>query len=46
MFPEWFAEWVELETDNWHLKPGAPDWVQKEFAEWMRQHTKDDRDVD
>jgi hypothetical protein len=38
MMPEWFEEWVIPETDNWHLKPGAPEWVQKEFAEWMGQH--------
>ena len=35
MMPEWFEEWVDAETDNWHLKPGAPEYVQKEFAEWM-----------
>lgn len=35
MMPEWFEEWVDTETDNWHLKPGAPEQVQKEFAEFM-----------
>lgn len=38
MMPEWFDEWVVCETDNWHLKPGAPDNVQREFAEWMKAH--------
>ena len=35
MMPEWFEEWVIPEVDNWHLKPGAPESVKKEFAEWM-----------
>ena len=43
MIPEWFAEWVVTETDNWHPKPNAPDWVKKEFADWMGEHeTKED----
>ena len=41
MMPEWFEEWVDTETDNWHLKPGAPEQVQKEFAEFMEQHDTD-----
>lgn len=36
--PEWFEEWVIPETDNWHLKPGAPEDVQREFAEFMKEH--------
>lgn len=24
------------EMDNWHLKPGAPEEVQKEFDEWKK----------
>ena len=27
------------EPDNWHLKPGAPENVKKEFEEFMRSHT-------
>jgi len=29
------SEYFVPEFDNWHLKPGAPDDVKKEFAEWM-----------
>lgn len=47
MFPEWFKEWVDFETDNWHLKPNAPEHVQKEFAKWMKEHeSTDEKDVD
>jgi SH3-like domain-containing protein len=28
------------EFDNWHLKPGAPEEVVKEFDEWMKIHEK------
>ena len=45
MMPEWFEEWVITDTDNWHLKPGAPEEVQKEFAKWMGRST-DEKDVD
>ena len=26
------------EPDNWHLKPGAPEEVQKEFYEFMEKY--------
>lgn len=26
------------EPDNWHLKPGAPEEVQKEFDEFMEKY--------
>ena len=26
------------EPDNWHLKPGAPEEVQKEFDEFMKEY--------
>ena len=42
MKPDWFDEWVIPETDNWHLKPGAPDYVKKEFAELMGESDPDD----
>ena len=28
------------EPDNWHLKPGAPPEVQKEFDEYMKAHAE------
>ena len=28
------------EEDNWHLKPGAPEEVQKEFDEFMSYYKK------
>ena len=31
MMPEWFEEWVVCEMDNWHLKPGAPEHVQRDL---------------
>lgn len=34
--PKWAHEWVIFETDNWHLKPDAPEDIQREFAEWMK----------
>lgn len=27
-----------MEFDNWHLKPGAPESVVKEFTEWMKHY--------
>ena len=27
------------EPDNWHLKPGAPEEVQKEFDEFMEKYS-------
>jgi len=42
MLPEWFAEWVIMDVDNWHLKPDAPEWVQKEFAECMAERNPDE----
>ncbi len=38
MIPEWFEEWVILETDNWYLKPDAPKEIQEEFSRWMKEH--------
>ena len=46
MMPEWFDEWVICETDNWHLKPGAPEQVQREFAEWMKAHDSSETGID
>lgn len=47
MIPDWFPEWVVTETDNWHLKPGAPEDIRKKFAEWMKEHeSTEDKDVD
>jgi hypothetical protein len=39
--PEWFNEWVIINTDeepSWKLKPDAPDKVKKEFAEFMQEN--------
>lgn len=30
------SEWFVCETDNWHLKPGAPEEIQEEFDQWMQ----------
>ena len=30
------SEYFVDEPDNWHLKPGAPAEVQKEFDDWMK----------
>lgn len=46
MMPEWFEEWVIPEVDNWHLKPGAPEQVQREFAEWMKAHDSSETGID
>lgn len=35
--PSFFtSEWFVPEVDNWHLKEGAPEEVQKEFNEYMK----------
>ena len=36
--PDWFDEWVIKETDNWHLKDGAPDWMIEEFNKLMENY--------
>lgn len=38
MIPDFFkSEWVVFETDNIHLKPGAPEHIQKEYDEWKKK---------
>lgn len=35
--PEFFTSpYFVCEVDNWHLKPGAPDDIKKEFEEYMK----------
>ena len=35
--PDFFtSEWFVCETDKWHLKPGAPEHIQRDFNEWMQ----------
>ena len=48
MMPDFFtSEWFVPETDNWHLKPGAPQEIVDEFNEWMEAHKNDEGiDVD
>jgi hypothetical protein len=37
MIPDFFrSEWVVFETDNIHLKPGAPKEIQDEYNEWIK----------
>lgn len=31
------SEWFVPEVDNWHLKPGAPEEIVKEFEEYMNR---------
>ena len=39
--PSFFkSEWFVAETDNWHLKEGAPKEVVEEFNEYMK-HQKE-----
>ena len=39
MMPNFYkSEYFVPETDNWHLKEGAPAEVVKEFNEWMKEH--------
>ena len=33
-----------MDYGNWHLKPGAPDEVVKEFNEYMAELNKQDQD--
>jgi len=41
MMPDFFeSEWFVPETDNWHLKPGAPKELQDEFDAWMKEREK------
>lgn len=45
MMPKFFtSEYFVPETDNWHLKEGAPDDVKKEFEEWMKEQEKLEKD--
>ena len=35
--PNFFtSEWFVPETDNWHLKEGAPQEIVDEFNQWMK----------
>ena len=47
MMPEFVnSEWFVDEPDNWHLKPGAPPEIVKEFEEWMADHGfKEDENI-
>ena len=31
------SEWFVPETDNWHLKPGAPKSIVEEFRDYMER---------
>lgn len=45
MMPEFAkSEWFVDEPDNWHLKPGAPPEIVKEFEEWMKEHEYNEKD--
>lgn len=45
MMPEFAkSEWFVDEPDNWHLKPGAPPEIVKEFEEWMKEHEYNEED--
>jgi len=47
MMPKFFqSEWFVPETDNWHLKPGAPKEIVDEFNEWMKEHNSEDSGID
>lgn len=46
MIPEELADWIVFETDNWHLKPDAPESVIRLFNEWMAEHNQRGVDVD
>lgn len=41
----WDSPYFVPETDNWHLKPGAPAEVVKEFNEYMGYDEKIDIEV-
>ena len=45
--PNFFtSEWFVPETDNWHLKEGAPKEIVEEFNKYMKEHDKEDVIVD
>ena len=47
MMPNFFtSEWFVPETDNWHLKEGAPKEIVEEFNKYMKEHDKEDVIVD
>ena len=33
-----YSPYFVEEPDNWHLKPGAPEEVQREFDEFMKEY--------
>lgn len=38
MMPKFFtSEYFVPETDNWHLKEGAPQEIKDEFEKWMKE---------
>ena len=40
--PNFFtSEWFVPETDNWHLKEGAPQEIVNEFNQWMKERTEE-----
>ena len=45
MMPEFFkSEWFVPETDNWHLKPGAPKEIVDEFNAYMKAQEKAEKE--
>lgn len=39
-----YSPYFVPEEDHWHLKPGAPDDVQKAFDEYMKQDREAEKD--
>lgn len=39
MNEEWMtSEYFVPETDNWHMKDDAPEYLKRQFEEWMKEH--------
>ena len=40
------SEYFVMEFGNWHLLPGAPEELVKEFKEYMKEETEGDEELD